>query len=190
MRKKIQPRRLVFTIPGWENDYAASASGKIFSIKNGHKRYKEINLYLGGKRKALKPRLNRNGYERVNLSVPGKALKTMTVHRLVWMAHNQQDIPADLEIDHIDRNRSNNCIQNLRLVTRDENLANSNKAKRPVKVYWYDHLKPISHVYPSLLEAARAHKLNPGSVSQVCMGLCQRAFSKTYQRMVTCKYCH
>lgn len=33
---------------------------------------------------------------------------------------------SDLEIDHIDRNKQNNCLTNLRYVTRSENINNAN----------------------------------------------------------------
>lgn len=48
------------------------------------------------------------------------------VSQIVWMMHNG-DIPNDLEIDHIDMDRLNNRIENLRLATTQEN--NRNKAK-------------------------------------------------------------
>lgn len=45
-------------------------------------------------------------------------------HRLVWMAFNGP-IPDGMEIDHIDRNPSNNALDNLRVVSRSQNRANS-----------------------------------------------------------------
>lgn len=44
-------------------------------------------------------------------------------HRVVWCLVNQCNIQKEL-IDHIDRNRSNNCISNLRLATHSENNKN------------------------------------------------------------------
>ncbi|AEJ81478.1 HNH endonuclease [Erwinia phage vB_EamP-L1] len=46
--------------------------------------------------------------------------KNLQVHRLVWIA-NFGAIPPGMEIDHIDRNPSNNLIENLRLVSRSQN---------------------------------------------------------------------
>lgn len=43
--------------------------------------------------------------------------------RLVWQII-KGEIPQGLEIDHIDRNKENNQITNLRIVTRAENLLN------------------------------------------------------------------
>lgn len=49
--------------------------------------------------------------------------KTFKVHRLIWILLNGE-IPDDIEIDHKDRNRQNNRIENLRLVTKFENAQN------------------------------------------------------------------
>lgn len=46
-------------------------------------------------------------------------------HRVIWMMHNNSNIPKDLVIDHIDRNHQNNDISNLRLVTKSLNILNN-----------------------------------------------------------------
>ena len=53
--------------------------------------------------------------------------KVYRAHRLIWIWHNG-NIDNNLQIDHIDRNRLNNQIDNLRLVTLSENQWNR-KAK-------------------------------------------------------------
>lgn len=49
--------------------------------------------------------------------------------RLVWMWHYGQD-PATLEIDHIDGNRANDCVGNLRLATRQQQQWNIGRNSR------------------------------------------------------------
>ena len=46
-----------------------------------------------------------------------------STHRLVWVLFNKE-IPLDKQIDHIDRNPSNNKIENLRLVDAVSNALN------------------------------------------------------------------
>lgn len=50
----------------------------------------------------------------------GLVKKNFKIHHLCWYLH--WDIWPSLEIDHEDRNRQNNCIDNLRLVHKHENL--------------------------------------------------------------------
>jgi hypothetical protein len=45
-------------------------------------------------------------------------------HRLVWIMH-YGNIPADLEIDHINLIRNDNRVENLRIVSRSTNLQNT-----------------------------------------------------------------
>jgi hypothetical protein len=44
-------------------------------------------------------------------------------HRLVWIWHFGE-IPEGLQIDHIDRNKSNNSLENLRVVPMSVNMRN------------------------------------------------------------------
>ena len=50
-------------------------------------------------------------------------VKPHSLHRQVWIYHNGE-IPSGLLIDHIDRNKDNNQIENLRLATQSENNKN------------------------------------------------------------------
>ncbi len=48
----------------------------------------------------------------------------LTAHRAVWALHHGED-PGALSLDHIDGNTRNNRIENLRLATQGQNIANS-----------------------------------------------------------------
>ena len=67
----------------------------------------------------------RNGYLRVNLSQNNKQHQ-LSVHRLVYETFIGP-IPKDMLIDHIDGNRANNKLNNLRLVTQSENMCSNDK---------------------------------------------------------------
>lgn len=49
--------------------------------------------------------------------------KKFSVHRIVWIMLNG-DIPNGLEIDHINRDKYDNRIENLRLFTKSQNSLN------------------------------------------------------------------
>jgi hypothetical protein len=49
-------------------------------------------------------------------------------HRLAWLHENGEWPPAGCEIDHIDRDRTNNRIANLRLATISQNQCNRGRA--------------------------------------------------------------
>jgi hypothetical protein len=50
--------------------------------------------------------------------------KVYRLHRLVWIYHNG-DIPDEMIVDHIDGDKTNNRIENLRIATQNENMQNS-----------------------------------------------------------------
>jgi len=76
-----------------------------------------------GKGRFLKPTpVNKKGYLGVCLCKDGKSI-TITIHRLIALHYipNPENKP---EVDHIDRDKQNNNIENLRWATRSENQRN------------------------------------------------------------------
>lgn len=72
-----------------------------------------------GKLIQVKPSVNNCGYEFICYSVKSIVL----VHRLVYEAFNGQ-IPEGMEIDHINTIKTDNRPENLRCVTKKENMNN------------------------------------------------------------------
>jgi len=99
-------------IEGYETLYAVSDCGKVFSYKRG---------------KYLKPVDNGYGYLRVDLCKDGE-VKGKKIHRLVAETFLEADDKRN-EVDHIDGDRTNNNVKNLRWVTSSENKHNRRTAK-------------------------------------------------------------
>lgn len=115
-------------IPGYY-PYQASNLGRIRNNKP------LVSKKARGRKEALKTKITKSGYEEVSISINGKPY-TKLVHRLVALAflENPDNKP---EVDHIDANSLNNKANNLRWVTREENLHNDlyygNRMKRMMK---------------------------------------------------------
>lgn len=86
----------------------------IFSGRNGNQKNVSVGDVAGG----LSPT---SGYYQVR-----KERKLVLVHRIIWELFNGP-IPDGMVIDHIDRDKLNNDITNLRMVTRTTNHQNMPK---------------------------------------------------------------
>ncbi len=104
-------------IPGYEGSYAVSDFGNVRSIR----RNKNLTL------------LNSIGYRQVVLSV-GNNQSRLLVHRLVIDAF--QGLKTGFVIDHINANRADNRLENLRQVTVRQNLTftNVNRKRKEISL--------------------------------------------------------
>lgn len=96
-------------IPGYENLYAINENGNVWSYATNTWKTQW---------------LNHGGYMVVALSKDGKK-KEYKVHRLIAITYipNPENKPT---VDHINRNRLDNRIENLRWATRKEQASNRN----------------------------------------------------------------
>jgi len=71
----------------------------------------------------MKTMTNEDGYLKINLTNHNKKNNKRFIHRLIAIQYipNPDNLP---EVDHIDRNKLNNSIDNLRWVSREDNRAN------------------------------------------------------------------
>jgi hypothetical protein len=81
-------------------------------------------MFLGRDAGKIAGSTNNNGYVIVCMDYKMKG-----AHRIIWEMHNGP-IPEGIDIDHINGIRSDNRIENLRLATRSQNIANKLVAKR------------------------------------------------------------
>lgn len=104
----------------------------------------------------------RNGYIRININN-----KYYSAHVLVWEAFNGPK-PEGMVIDHIDGNRSNNCLSNLRLVSQNDNMKNmhTNGNGYQVPVRQYDKKGNYLNTFSSFRAAAQAVNGNESAIRQ------------------------
>jgi len=104
-------------VVGYEGFYEVSDMGRVRSLPRKWAK--------GG---ILKPAPDEWGYSTVGLCKNGKR-KTNRIHILVMQTF-KGECPEGCEVDHIDGNPSNNCLENLRYVTHKENIHNPITKKR------------------------------------------------------------
>lgn len=108
--KEFQDEEIWKEIVGFESLYAVSNRGRVMNLETG---------------KVLKNRSNNHGYVIVALHKGnGTKPKNCTVHRLVAEAFipNPLNLP---QVDHVDENKGNNDVSNLRWVTASQNTRHS-----------------------------------------------------------------
>lgn len=106
--------------------YYATQDGKIISVRCKGKRAIDYE-----NPRELKSRQDKDGYLEVCLSISenGKQKRIYRrVHRLVWEAFNGV-ILDELTIDHINSIPYDNRLENLQLLTREENTSKARKGK-------------------------------------------------------------
>jgi hypothetical protein len=106
---------------GYEGSYAVSSSGEVKSLSRRIVR-QPGNIGQRIRERVLSPGIGTNGYPLVVLCGVGKP-KPHTVHRIEAEAH-LGPIPAGMDVDHINGDRSDNSLRNLRVVSTKDNCRN------------------------------------------------------------------
>ena len=182
-------------IKGFENLYQVSNLGNVKTLGN-MARAKCID-----KNGIRKPQINHKGYLGVILHKDGIYYQKL-IHRLVAEAfipnpENKQ------QVNHIDTNKQNNCVENLEWTTQDENMAHAAshgiykkisprqkeaqlkniikaieaEKKQVVKINPYTG--ECEEKYNSIIEASRSNGINSSDIIDVCKG--RREFAGKYK---------
>jgi hypothetical protein len=163
-------------IKGYEGRYEVSNMGRVKSLNYNHTKREKI----------LKPRVSVGGYLTIGLTKNDKR-HTQQIHRLVYDAFigelpkykrtgKGEDI---LEINHIDEDKTNNCVWNLELITHTENVnhgtgiqrrceSQKNKGNSKI-VYQYTKNGELVRIFPSVMECDR-NGFNKRNVNACCLG--------------------
>lgn len=139
-------------IKGYEGLYAVTSCGKVWSYRS---------------KKFLKPYDNGFGYLYVNLNKNGKK-KQFKIHRLVAQAYLDNPEGKE-EVDHIDRNRYRNCVNNLRYVSSQENKANAEFLGKK-KCFSKVRCVETGEVFADCVEAAAAVGVHRYAINCVLLG--------------------
>ena len=113
IRKRLQVLLLPPTNTEWRqtpvDGYLVSKDGCVWSIKG---------------EKILKPGINKPGYEYVNIGGRNHSISRLVVEAFVGLV-GKSDV-----VDHIDHNKRNNHLENLRIISRSANTKSFQAARR------------------------------------------------------------
>lgn len=141
---------------GYEGKYQVSNLGRVWSI---------------GSQKYLKGSYDKDGYRQAYLTAKNGKSKKEFIHRLVALAFipNPNNLP---QVNHIDENKQNNCVDNLEWVSIKDNANHGTRNKRVSKansipVYCVE----LDKTFYGAREAERELGINHSSISKACRGI-------------------
>ena len=153
-------------IKDYEGYYQVSNRGIVKSLermKRNNGGYQKI------PEKILKVYDNGKGYLRVQLCKDGK-VKNCRINRLVAQAFlpNPNNLP---EVNHIDQDKTNNCVENLEWCTTQYNVEYS-QAKAVIGI---NKISGLILEFPSLMEAERQTGISNKHICDCLKGRCKSA---------------
>lgn len=148
-REKIEDLSSFIPLP-FNTNYGINKEGIIVNFLN--------HLQLTGN--------TRNGYKRITYDN-----HVYSIHRLVYETFVGK-IPKGMVVDHIDGNRANNALTNLRLITQSENMFHAmeqgHKCQTPV--LQFDKEGNLLNEYKNITEAARFTSVSREAITQAVNG--------------------
>lgn len=116
----------IVNVRDFEGLYVVTDEGKVYATRTG---------------KEIKGVMNKSGYLQLNLRKNG-VKTTARVHQIVYYSFNRNRSKSDnLVIDHIDGNKMNNALSNLRKITTRQNTARAKTNKYGRGVVFYPHIE-------------------------------------------------
>jgi hypothetical protein len=153
--------KVIYNFPNYEISTNGNIRTKEYCDSRGHIRQS----------KQLKKQINNVGYEYVILSNDIEKHKTLTVHRLVARTFIPNPENKE-EVNHIDGNKLNNCVDNLEWVTTSENMLHAYKTGirennyKPVKQM--DIKGNLIAIYPNSCIAEKGTGICRTSIGSCC----------------------
>lgn len=158
------------SISGYEGLYEISNTGEVKSLIS---------------EKLLRPWMHKKGYLEVKL-VKDRQHKTFKVHRLVAEAFIPNTENKE-QVNHIDGNKQNNCVENLEWCDDFENRthAHKNGLRKMEEIIEIEMLSidgDYIDKFQSISEASRKTGINIGNISRCCNGGCKTAGGYVFKR--------
>ena len=137
--------------------------------------YKEGNITKLSKNKLFNNRTHSNGYKFFNIYFNSKHINYL-LYRFIWECFNDL-IPNDKVIDHIDNNKHNKKLDNLKLLTPSENSKKSARDR-----FFYKHMINNKFIKPTCIDTGeidyfhsthsieRNLGINCGLIYMICTG--------------------
>lgn len=133
--------------------YYITETGKCYNTNTGK--------YLVGQ-------VGKNGYFSFNLTLPDGSKKRCYAHRLVAQAFIPNQDETKNQINHIDGNKLNNCVENLEWCTQSENQQHAVEQELRCfnHIYCFNREKELVAEYPNIIAAAKACSISPSIITQ------------------------
>lgn len=145
-------------------------------------RVKSLNYHQTGKKKILKAQKTKDGYLFVRLCKDGK-VKTFRVNRLVaFMFIKNDDKINKVDVNHINEDKTNNCIENLEWCTRKYNMNyGTRKENLSKKIIGFSSTETKVIVLKSIRQS-KLLGFSFGNISLACRGkYCENHIYKGYK---------
>ena len=172
-------------IKDYEGKYQVSNLGNVKSLNYRHT----------GKEKIRRPRKNGCGYLIVDLWKNRKQT-TYTIHRLVLSTFAPCENMENLQVNHIDEDKSNNRLENLEWVTHKDNQNHGTRNKRisekkingkkSIQVVQLTIDGKLVNVWKSAHDAKREGSFDPGAIIQCCKNKYLRDGNNIYKGFRWC----
>lgn len=114
----------IVNVLGFEGEYCVTDEGKVYNLKTGNEMQKR----------------EYRGYYYVHLHSNGLSYN-LRLNRLVLSSFRREKIDEKFVVDHIDCNKLNDRLDNLRLITNGENTLRGKTSKYSRGVCYYNHNK-------------------------------------------------